>query len=110
MLAPQTVFACQIVISTTDSLKRKASKYVLATFKETEANQMSYRGGKIKSHIHIFPPYKTHEASVVIWHSSTQSVTQCDCFAQSEHINAMVTNGLSLFLGYCHFCVNFNEF
>lgn len=33
MLAPQMVFACQIMISTTDLLKRKASKYVLATFK-----------------------------------------------------------------------------
>ena len=75
MLAPQTVFACQIMISTTDLLKRKASKYVLATFKRQKPTKCP-TWGEIKSHIHIFPPYKIHEASVVSWHSSTQKVIQ----------------------------------
>ena len=78
MLAPQMVFACQIMISTTDSLKRKASKYVLATFKRQKPTKCPTGWGRvgIKSHIHIFPPYKIHEASVVNWHSSTQNVIQ----------------------------------
>lgn len=36
MLAPQTALACQIMISTTESLKKKATKYVLATSERQE--------------------------------------------------------------------------
>lgn len=76
MLALQIIFTCQIVISTTESLKRKASKYVLATFKGQRPNKCPMGVKNIKSYFRMFPPHTIHRASVTHWQLRTEKMIQ----------------------------------
>lgn len=53
MLAPQTILACQMIISPTELLKKKTSKYALATLEGQKPTQCPMGENSQKLHSYI---------------------------------------------------------
>lgn len=73
-------------------------------------------GKTIKSHVHTFPPYEFHKASMVNRHLNTLKMwynLNGNSLTYTEYIKVMVIGLINAVIHcycYCHFCVNFNGF